>query len=421
MTKAARIGSVALAVGFTLAASWSPVAPAGAVGAQCHGRAATIVGSPDADDLTGTTGDDVIVGFGGSDTIDGGAGDDVICGNTGNDVLRGGRGSDEVYGGASLTIRGAIDREIVSGGPGDDVLDVGPSTKYLQDLVSFADETGPVTVDLRTGTSSGPSSDTIVRRRDHGVLGSPYGDTMIGRARHDLLVGGDGPDVLLGRGGPDDLYDGDHQNNRDVDDGAPDLLVGGPGPDIMVGSLGANTLRGGSGGDGIYDLGTGTASGGDGNDFVAGWVTGNGGRRMIGGVGHDRLRFWWLPRWARAPHPLAVDLDRGFARWNGRQMVVRGFEQFAIQETWYDFENGDRTLPSTITTVTVHGSNRDELFEARSDVPLAAWMGGGDDFVYGSDLDDLIVGGRGEDGAYAGRGRDVCRSVEQRDSCRHRR
>ena len=62
------------------------------VGFKCRGLTATIVGSPRADILLGTSGDDVIVGLGGNDTIFGRGGNDTICGNQGDDVITGGMG-----------------------------------------------------------------------------------------------------------------------------------------------------------------------------------------------------------------------------------------------------------------------------------------------------------------------------------------
>jgi predicted extracellular nuclease len=65
---------------------------------RCNGLPATIIGTPDDDEITGTNGDDVIVALGGSDTINGGNGNDVICGDGGDDTLNGGNGIDLLFG-----------------------------------------------------------------------------------------------------------------------------------------------------------------------------------------------------------------------------------------------------------------------------------------------------------------------------------
>jgi hypothetical protein len=69
---------------------------------SCHGRAATLVGTPGRDRLSGTRGDDVIAARRGRDNVRGRGGDDLICGGRGGDRLAGGRGSDRIFGGPGL-------------------------------------------------------------------------------------------------------------------------------------------------------------------------------------------------------------------------------------------------------------------------------------------------------------------------------
>jgi endo-alpha-1,4-polygalactosaminidase (GH114 family) len=59
-----------------------------------------IVGSQDADDMLGTSGDDFIFALGGNDTVDGLGGNDTIIGGDGGDWLIGGPGADVLDGGA---------------------------------------------------------------------------------------------------------------------------------------------------------------------------------------------------------------------------------------------------------------------------------------------------------------------------------
>ena len=72
-----------------------------------------IVGTNNAETLTGTKGADVLLGLGGRNTINGDDGNDLLCGDAMSDVLHGGAGND------TLTGRGAAD--MFSGGPGTDV------------------------------------------------------------------------------------------------------------------------------------------------------------------------------------------------------------------------------------------------------------------------------------------------------------
>src|SRR5688572_16719388 len=60
----------------------------------CNGQAATIAGTPGADEITGTPERDVIVALGGNDEVSGLGGKDLICGGSGRDGLNGGNGKD---------------------------------------------------------------------------------------------------------------------------------------------------------------------------------------------------------------------------------------------------------------------------------------------------------------------------------------
>lgn len=84
----------------------------------CHGRPATLVGTPGKDRLTGTPGRDVVVARGGSDRIRTRGGDDLVCAGDGADHVDGGAGRDRLYG-----ERG---EDRLTGGPGRDRLVGGP-------------------------------------------------------------------------------------------------------------------------------------------------------------------------------------------------------------------------------------------------------------------------------------------------------
>jgi dienelactone hydrolase len=126
------------------------------VGAGC-----TIFGTPDADRLTGTRGDDVICGLGGNDTIDGRQGDDVVLGGDGNDTIDGGQGDDTVHGGDG-------DDEI-DGGHGDDTM---------------WGDAGNDTLDGGTGADA--------------IDGGDGDDTLWGGSGDDTLTGGAGTDRASG-------------------------------------------------------------------------------------------------------------------------------------------------------------------------------------------------------------------------------
>ncbi|HZR83968.1 MAG TPA: calcium-binding protein [Candidatus Binatia bacterium] len=122
----------------------------------CDGMPATIVGTPEADFLPGTTGSDVIVGRGGVDWIDGKAGNDRLCGSGGDDVVYGGLGDDRVFGGTGHDqVYGGADDDLVVGGAGDDDVFGGSGVDTLEGGGGIDDcDGGSGAVDLASGCES---------------------------------------------------------------------------------------------------------------------------------------------------------------------------------------------------------------------------------------------------------------------------
>jgi hypothetical protein len=99
---------------------------------SCAGKAATIVGTDGADQITGSHLADVIIGLGGDDKVSGLRGNDVICGGTGNDTLEGRVGNDQLYGQqgndklygwkGNDKLYGQQGNDTLQGGPGKDIL-----------------------------------------------------------------------------------------------------------------------------------------------------------------------------------------------------------------------------------------------------------------------------------------------------------
>jgi uncharacterized repeat protein (TIGR01451 family) len=86
----------------------------------CAGQNATIIGTVDNDNLSGTQGPDVVVLFAGNDAFDGRKGNDVICGGDGNDTLQGFQGTDLILGeDGTDVLDGGQDADTVDGGAGD--------------------------------------------------------------------------------------------------------------------------------------------------------------------------------------------------------------------------------------------------------------------------------------------------------------
>ncbi|HEV3472095.1 MAG TPA: calcium-binding protein [Actinomycetota bacterium] len=153
----------------------------------CGGKQATMVGTDRADLMFGSQADEVFVGRGGRDVMHGGGGHDLICGNEGSDRLVGGAGSDRLWGGGG---RDWLELARVDGG----------ATIYLE------------TLNGTWGSSRAPGAGRDRLFGIENVLGTKFGDRIVGSATRNELVGIGGRDKLRGRDG-DDLLRGGY--NRD--------------------------------------------------------------------------------------------------------------------------------------------------------------------------------------------------------------
>ncbi|MEX2554640.1 MAG: hypothetical protein WEB06_03305 [Actinomycetota bacterium] len=154
--------------------------------------------------ITGTDRDDLLIGTPGRDVICGRAGDDVIDGLGGDDVLIGGIGSD---------------------------------------TVDYSSSPSAVTVDIGSQTAAGNGNDQIPSMEN--VIGSAFGDSIVGTARSRSLSGGAGDDQILSPGfGSTAVYGG---AGNDTLEGGGSLFSGGDGNDILFGS--PQFMDGGNGDD----------------------------------------------------------------------------------------------------------------------------------------------------------------------------
>jgi Ca2+-binding RTX toxin-like protein len=344
----------------------------------------TIISGSNANNvLNGTSGYDIIYGQGGFDVLRGYAGDDVLYGGNDGDELRGGEGADALYGenggdelygesGADILDGGASSdwlfggddddqlfggdgNDLLSGGAGNDTLDGGAGT----DTAYYAQNDAAVKVNLAVGTvdegRDGTNNETVTGIEN--VIGTLYGDWLLGDAGANELTGNAGNDRLEGGAGNDILHGGD---GDDTNVGGPtgglfggtgdDTIYGGDGNDVLAGQedndtlygdAGNDRLEGGSGNDILY--------GGDGDDTNVGGATGS----LQGGTGDDIL------------YGGAGD------------DVLAGNED---NDTLYGEEGSDRLYGNT---------GVDQLFG-----------GDEDDFLYGMDANDELHGGEGSDRLY---------------------
>ncbi|MCA0257005.1 MAG: cadherin domain-containing protein, partial [Proteobacteria bacterium] len=308
-----------------------------------------VEGSRFADELRGTTGDNILAGGAGADILDGRAGNDTarydnstdgvtvnlvtgtgsggdaqgdtlisienIAGSGFADVLIGDGGDNQLYGLAG--------NDRLVGGAGGDLLDGGAGT----DTADYSGGASGIVVDLAAGVGSAGDAmgDQLISIEK--VIGSAFDDQIFGSATDETLVGGDGDDLLDGRDGNDTLQGGTGN----------DVLRGGAGADALDGGAGIDTAdyatsgsavdislttRVGTGGDaegdtfsGIenltgsaYDdrlIGDGAAnvlSGGAGNDTLSG---GAGADTLDGGTGNDTADY------ATSTAAVTVDLELG--------------------------------------------------------------------------------------------------------------
>jgi len=216
------------------------------------------------DTVLAGAGNDIVFGGDGNDSIDGGSGNDTLYGENGNDTLIGGAGNNTLYGGSG--------DDVFVGGAGADVFNGGAG----QDNLDYSASAGPVNVNLTTGVlSGGDAANDSIQGGIDGVIGSQFGDHLVGfdqqgTAPSDTFTnqffGNGGNDTIEGKGG-DDLIDGGADQ---------DMLSGGDGDDTIYGGTGNDTIIGGDGADSM--------SGGDDRDTFIG---GNSGDVVNGGEGGD--------------------------------------------------------------------------------------------------------------------------------------
>jgi Ca2+-binding RTX toxin-like protein len=212
-----------------------------------------LVGSNQADVLTGDGNDNIVNGLGGADVIALGGGNDISRGGPGSDSIHGDAGDDRISGdenGDQLFGDGNDDE--ISDGPGNDMVFGGPGEDRL-DASGFDPDLGllPSGADLLSG---GSDTDTVhYWPRATGVVVTLDGNANDGAVGEGDNVGGPGSDVENIEGGfANDLLVGNSGSNRMEGLGGADAILGLAGPDLITGGSGPDVLTGGAGAD-IFD------------------------------------------------------------------------------------------------------------------------------------------------------------------------
>jgi Ca2+-binding RTX toxin-like protein len=397
-------------------------------------------------ELNGGARDDTIdaSGYSGPVTLRGSVG---VSGGDGNDRLIGGSNDDTLVGGDACCIY--QDSDTLTGGPGNDVLNVGSSFGF--DVVQ---ESGDVSFTLTNTQLTGLGTDTITGIANGVVLtGGPGNntlnasaftsgpvtldggagiDTLTGTSAADTLTGGPGNDILDGAGSTGDRVVETADANMtlsDVSINGPETgndslanvelvtLNGGPGPNVLNatafsgavtidGAAGADTLTGGSGPD--------TLNGGDDADTVNG---GAGADTLNGGAGADTLN-----------GGAAIDALNG-----GDDDDTLDGGADAVNDVLHGDGGTNRVVAAvdsnlTLTNTNLLGQGNDSLFE----IQRATLTGGpgdnalnaatftlgpvilngdaGADTLLGGSAGDTLVGGPGADSFDGGDGDDDLRA-----------
>jgi hypothetical protein len=141
---------------------------------------------------------------------------------------------------------GAVEREAATppgGDPGGDPGDPGGDPTSGENPDSPADEPDPPNGGGAPETTTSPTGRCVRAMtgtaRPNVLMGSPFGDRILGGRGNDRLSGGAGDDCLSGQAGSDRLTGG----------AGNDVLSGGGGNDRLSGGRGADVLSGGRGSD----------------------------------------------------------------------------------------------------------------------------------------------------------------------------
>ena len=425
--------------GFALVAPLFPAVSVSAVAGTCEGRAATHLGTPGDDVLSGTNGDDVMVGLGGDDTISGLLGNDVICGDEGSDRLAGLAGDDRILGGLDSDAGG----DVIWPGAGSDYVDAGldPLTRddfsVPVDTVVYSDLLaagfpGGIRADLTPvgglgGVAEPSGTDQIVVTEALGIVGTRTADVLIGSPYPDVLTGRGGADQIDGAGGNDSLYANLTDTDVDPASDGPDVIDGGSGTDWIVLGQAGGTARGGEDTDHLEvhpASGPAVLRGQDGADEIL--VAAVEDVDVDGGGGGDNIYFRLAPSSRGVSmdgggsrdlailnvrkagfgkgSTITVDQGRGVLRTRVRAGWVRGFEVMAIiskDERWR-----------------FRGTHRNEDLIMQGGRSLEAVMRGGRDSVVATRGRDLMDLGKGRgDFANGRKERDTCLGAERVRSC----
>jgi len=228
-----------------------------------------------------------------------------------------------------------------------------------QDNLDYSASAGAVDINLSTGAMSGgdAANDSIQGGID-GVIGSEFGDHLVGFDHQGTTPSDTFTNQFFGNGGNDTI---EGRNGDDLIDGGADqdLLSGGGGDDTIFGGTGNDTIDGGDGSD--------LVDGGDGNDVID---TSSGG----------------------TPLP-----DRGYPGF-----YPDDSDPFDDRDTVFGGAGNDTIHTGDDNDSVSGGTGADYIDGGLDDDTLLG--DGGNDTIIGGEGSDQILGGAGDDLIYGGLG-----------------
>ncbi|MCA3368520.1 MAG: VCBS repeat-containing protein [Roseomonas sp.] len=342
------------------------------------------------------------------------------------------------YDGTLITLLQNDRSDTLAGGAGSDSI-VGRIAGFDYDYASYADAVGAVSVDLQTGRAfeTGGAVDTLVGIG--GIIGSDFGDSILGNANNNNLSGGAGNDTLTGGAGGYDAFD--------AGDGTGDLVYF-EGAAISVNFVSGGTTTRADVTRGGADIGLVTGAeilqGTVGNDTAQVSSTGTDSPLLFDGAGGDDIiqvsSFSALPlffvdyRSGTAASGVTVDLTAGFGldRYGGTDSLIGvtnvGGSNLADTLLGSDADNIFRLYEGNDL---VNGGNGVDMvdYTGAGDVVInlgagRSWVdwvgesdtlisienargGDGDDTIHGSNGDNYLIGGAGDDYLNGGLGNDT--------------
>ncbi|TAG13879.1 MAG: hypothetical protein EAZ40_14520, partial [Rhodobacterales bacterium] len=195
----------------------TPAGNTGDAAGDSYNSIENVIGSTLSDSLGGNAGANVLEGLAGADTLSGSTGADTLFGGADvdrlfggidNDLLDGGTGADFLFGGSG--------RDTLAGGEGADSVDGGQGF----DFADYSGSNAAVSVNLSdTSPESGGHAAGDTLSSIEGLIGSGFGDQLIGDHKANIISGGGGADTIQGGFGSDSIQGGD---GNDVIDAGPD-------------------------------------------------------------------------------------------------------------------------------------------------------------------------------------------------------